>query len=263
MSETERYRFEVHVRPGLYWTDATRARIVEDLRTVGRMSLSPLPDYQCFVGTREELSDKVISLAFRADGTLAGFCSAVLLPIAPFGDVLHLGLVCVRPDARGALLSYSLVTQLVTRYLLRHRPFATLWVTNVACLLTSLANFALNFRDVHPSPLNPGGPGKEHRIIAEAFERSYRAKAYVQPAAIFDSQTYVFKGSGRGTAFQKRADDARYHHRSSVLNEFYRRPMRFDDGDEMLQIGSVSLLDGLLFLVGGRARTLRRLEQLR
>ena len=80
-------------------------------------------------------------------------------------------------------------------------------------------------------------------MIADAFDRRYRAKAHIQPWAVFDPDAFVFRGSGRGTAFQKRADDARYHHRDPALNAFYAGLLHFDDGDEMLQVGTLALGD--------------------
>ena len=155
--------------------------------------------------------------------------------------MLHLGLTCVRPEDRGGGLTHKLVSRLVARYLVR-RPLSRIWITNVACVLSSLGNFALHVKGVHPAPASRG-PGREHLLIAEAFDRRYRAKAHVQPWAVLDREQFVFRGSGRGTAFQKRADEKQYHHRDPALNEYYTSIMRFDDGDEVLQVGNASVAD--------------------
>ena len=50
-----------------------------------------LPEYQAMTGSRDELTDTVIAAAWRSDGTMAGFCSTVILTIAGVGDVEDLG----------------------------------------------------------------------------------------------------------------------------------------------------------------------------
>jgi hypothetical protein len=250
-----RYRFEFLARPGLRWSDAERAARVAQLREVGSLCLEPLPEYQVFLGTREELSDKLLIEARTPDGTLAGFCSAVLLDVSGVGEVLHLGLTCVRPEARGAALTHALSSRLVVRHLLKRRPWERVYVTNVATVLSSLGNFALNVREAPPSPFFRGPVPEAYLRIAEAFDQQYRAKAHIQPEASWDTGSFVFRGSGRGTAFQKEADDARYYHRDSELNRFYQALLHFDEGDEMLQVGTLSLLDLAKYFLKGRGRT--------
>lgn len=237
-----RYRYEWLFRPGRRMSDQALASLCAELTAVGETCLEPLPAYQVFLATREELSDKAITIARRTrDGAMAGFCSAVLLDVEEVGEVLHLGLTCVRPDERGGGLTHRLASRLVARYLLR-RPLSRIWVTNVACVLSSLGNFAMHVSGAHPAP-GSTAVRREHRLIAEAFDRRYRAKAHIQPWAVFDPDTFVFRGSGRGTGFQKRAEDSRYHHRDPTLNAYYTGIMRFDDGDEVLQVGRLAVTD--------------------
>jgi hypothetical protein len=249
------YRFEWVFRPGQRLGDAALAALCAELRAVGASCLSPLPDYQVFLATRQACADKVLTLARRRDGTLAGFCSAVLVDVPEAGEVLHLGLTCVRPDDRSGGLTHRLASRLVARYLFTRRPLQRVWVTNVACVLSSLGNFASYVRDAHPAP------GSDARAlspaawrIAEAFDRRYRHHAYIQPWATFDRETFVFRGSGRGTAFQKDGDDHRFDHRDEALNRFYRERLRFDDGDEMLQVGRLALTDLVRHALRGRRR---------
>jgi hypothetical protein len=253
------YRYEWSFRPGARLDDQALAALSVELRAVGELCLSPLPDYQVFLGTRAAYADKVLTLARRRDGTLAGFCSAVLLDVPGVGEILHLGLTCVRPEDRSAGLTHRLVSRLVARYLFTRRPFERIWVTNFACVLSSLGNFASHFRDVHPAP------GSDARAvspkawrIAEAFDRQYRHHAYIRPEATFDPETFVFRGSGRGTAFQKDDEDHRFDHRDEALNRFYRARLRFDDGDEMLQVGTLAITDLVRYAVRGRTRRTRR-----
>jgi hypothetical protein len=145
----------------------------------------------------------------------------------------------------------------VTRYLVRHRPFGRLWVTNVACVLSSLGNVALHFREVYPAP-GAAPPSRTHRLIAEAMHLHHRAEAFISPVADFDREAFVFRRSVAGTVFQKSAEDLRYHHRDRALNDFYRARMDFESGDEVLQVGCVTLADGLRSAVHGLRRGLGR-----
>ena len=250
-----RHRIEVLYRPGRHLSDQRLASLSGELRAIGETCLHPLPEYQCFLPGREALADKLLAVARRPDGTMDGFCSAVLLPVRGVGEVLHLGLTCVLPAGRGAGLTHRLTTRLVTSYMLWHgNPLRTIWVSNVACVLSSLGNFALHFDRVYPSPLDARPPGAKHWLIAEAFDRDYRAHAHIQDWATFDRATFVFRKSGRGTAFQKDPDDTRYHHRDPVLNRFYADLLCFEDGDELLQVGTVSMLRLVSYLAGGKRR---------
>lgn len=250
-----RHSIELLHRPGRRLSDAALAKLVDELREVAADCFEELPDYQCLRGTREELSDKVIALARCADGRLAGFCSAVLLDVPGVGAVLHLGLTCVRADQRSGGLTHRLTSTLTVRYLLRHRPLSRVWVSNVACVLSSLVNVGRHFDHVFPSPEGPAAPSTNHRRIAEAIDALYRDKIYIRPDARFDRESFVFRGSVRETVFQKDEHDARYRHRDAAANRFYGDRMDFEHGDEVLQIGSMSLLTGLRYLRRRRATT--------
>ncbi len=258
MSHTTSVRHSIELlhRPGRRLSDAALAKLVAELREVAADCFDELPDYQCLRGTREELSDKVIALARCADGRLAGFCSAALLGVPGVGEVLHLGLTCVRADQRSGGLTHRLTSTLTVRYLLTHRPLSRVWVTNVACVLSSLVNVGRHFDDVFPSPEGPELPTTTHRRIAEAVDALYRDKIYIRPDATFDRESFVFRGSVRETVFQKDEHDARYRHRDARANRFYGERMDFERGDEVLQIGSMSLLTGLRYL--RRRRTAKK-----
>jgi hypothetical protein len=234
---------EYHERPGLTWSDERLRREVAALRAVAERCFAEIPEYQCLQESREALADKAIAIARTADGGIAGFCSAIILPVPGVGHVLHLGLTCIGPGVRGGGLTHRLTSKVVVSYLLRHHLFSRLWITNVACVLSSLGNVALHFDDVFPGPQRrAAGPSARHLAIARAIDAHHRQPLYVLPEARFDEQAFVFRGSVRGTVFQKRVDDARYHHRDPRVTGFYAGLMNFDEGDEVLQVGNVSLL---------------------
>ena len=226
-------------RPGDHLDDAALARLVAEMRRVASRCFAEVPEYQCLRGRREDLRDKVITLAHDAEGQLLGFCSGVLLDVPGVGRVLHLGLTCVDPNGRGGGLTHVLNSRLVTRYFLRHHLFSRLWVTSVACVLSSLGNMALSFEGVVPSPYAAAPPSDAHRAIARAIDTQHRDKVYILPTASLDEERFVFCGSVRGTVFQKEARDPRFRHRNEFLNSYYESLLDFERGDEAVQVGFV------------------------
>ncbi len=228
-----------HHRPGRRMRPAARRALVDELRAVGRACFPALPDYQCFRGDAA-LDDKVITVARDRSGRMLGFCSAILLDVPRVPAVLHLGLTCVHPDARGRRLTHRLTGRLAMQYLFTRRPHGRVWITNVACVLSSIGNVALGFDDVYPSPF-VARPTETHRRIARAIDARYRDAIHIAPDAPLDPERFVFRGSVQGTVFHKRADDRRYHHRADTLNAWYRDLLDIDAGDEVVQVGHYSL----------------------
>ena len=148
----KKYKVEFLYRPGHSYSDQELQKLVSELQEVASSCFDTLPNYQCLAGSREELSDKVITVARNNRGKLIGFCSAALLPVSGVGSVFHLGLTCVHPKARGLGLTHVLTSKVLVKYLLLHRPLGRQWISNVACVLSSLGNCAVYFRDVYPSP---------------------------------------------------------------------------------------------------------------
>lgn len=230
------YHFEFLDRPRRRLSPTQIEALQAALRATGARCFDPLPEYQCFSRAPDALDDKVLVIAWTEDRQIAGFASAVRLSVPGVRYVLHLGLTCVDPDHRSARLTHRLMSRLVVGFLAR-RPWADVWVTNVACVLSSIGNVARNFDDVYPAPGGPDVPSLIHQRIARAIDAAHREDIYILPEATLDPATYVFRGSVAGTPFEKGADDTQYHHRDPELNAFYAQRLNFEDGDEQLQIG--------------------------
>jgi hypothetical protein len=214
--------------------------LVDKIRDTAATCFETVPEYQVMKGTREELSDKVIAIAWRG-GTVAGFCSTVILKVDGIGDVLHLGLTCVRPEERSGGLTHILTSKAVSGYLIRHKPLiGKLWITNCAAVLSSLSNVAIHFEKVYPSPLQSSIRAAEHEKIAAAVDRYYRDKIYISGSAMFDRDNFVFRSSVKGTVFQKDRNEKKFYHRNQMVNDYYLSKMNFEDGDEVLQVGYAS-----------------------
>jgi GNAT superfamily N-acetyltransferase len=246
----------VCVRPGRRLDPAAGAALVEELRAVADVCFDgQAPRYQVLRGAPADLDRAVLALARERTGRLVGFSACLLLPVDGVGEVFHLGLTCVRPDARSGGLTHRLLSAAATRYLVWHRPLRGVWVSNVACVLSSLGNVALHFEDVYPSPFHAGPPSAAQRAIARAIAAHHRDAVAIDPAAVLDEDAFVLRGSVPGTCFEKRATDARYHHRDLGLTRWYAERMDFVAGDEVVQVGRMSIPGALRY---GLARALGR-----
>lgn len=241
------YRIQFLYRPGDSMTNTELRGLAHRIHDTAATCFERVPAYQAMTGTRGEMSDKVLALAIRPDNVIAGFCSTVLLPVEGVGDVLHLGLTCVRPEDRRFGLTHLLTKKVVVGYLLRFRPVRKQWISNCAAVLSSLGNVALHFEKVFPSPDCSIRPSSHHHRIARAIDRDYRDKIHIRRDAAFDEARFVFRGSVKDTVFQKQAGDRAFHHRNGLLNAYYGSLMDFDNGDEVLQVGYVSTLTAMKY----------------
>ena len=232
---------EVYDRPGRYLCQVELNKLHQEILSVAGECLEDIPFYQCLTGERKEYERLIIAVARGRDGKMLGFCSSYLLDGADLGTILHLGLTCVRPLARRMGFTHKLTSKVVMTYLLRYSLFRPSWISNVACVLSSLGNVALHFENVFPSPFQ-SSPSPEQVKVAKLINDKFRWELYVNKDAEFEEETFVFKGSVTGTVFEKSESDLKYHHRNPELTSFYLSLINFETGDEVLQIGKVSLL---------------------
>lgn len=231
---------EVYDRPGRYLNQRELAEFHSDILSVAQECLDEIPHYQCLTGSRREYERLIIAVARAKDGTMLGFCSSYILEGGDLGNILHLGLTCVHPRARRMGLTHKLTSKVVMTYLVRHSLFKPTWISNVACVLSSLGNVAMHFEKVHPSPYFKA-PSEDHFKVAKLIDQQYRWELFVNKDATFNANKFIFERSVCGTVFEKSEADLKYHHRNRALTNFYLNIIDFQNGDEVLQIGKVSL----------------------
>lgn len=235
-------KIEVIFSPTKRFSKSELENLVNELRSLASTCFPETPNYQVLTGETKELERSILSLARDKNGKLLGFCSALILPIKDVGNVFHTGLTCVHPSARGLKLTHKLTSKLLTKYLLRQPLFSEVWLTNCACVLSSIGNIAKYFEEVYPSPTGPKYPSMTHINIANRISKSYREQIAINSTADFNINTFVFEGSVQDTLFSKNEEDTKFHHRDKKLNNYYKDLLDFERGDEVLQIGKVSLL---------------------
>ncbi len=237
-----KYQYEQLMFPGKTLSPDSLNLLVLELREVAASCFNQVPNYQALSGNQAELDKAVICLARDEYGRLMGFCSALLLPVEGQGNVLHLGLTCVHPDSRGQNLTHHLTSKLLLNFIIKKSLFKETWISNCACVLSSLGNVAMYFENLYPSPYGVKVPSIRHLKIARAIDKNYRASIAIKDSATFNVSRFVFEGSVGGTVFEKDSNDGRFHHRDSALTEYYQDLLSFERGDEALQIGKVSIL---------------------
>ncbi|MGB3666840.1 MAG: GNAT family N-acetyltransferase [Bermanella sp.] len=236
------YQYEQLMFPGKNLSPDLLNLLVLELRGVAASCFNDVPNYQALSGEKSELDKAIICLARDERGEVMGFCSALLLPIDGGDQVLHLGLTCVHPDARGKNLTHHLTSKLLLNFIIKKSLFKETWISNCACVLSSLGNVAMYFENLYPSPYGVKAPSKRHLNIAHAIDQKFRPSIAINEHAKFDAHRFVFEGSVGGTVFEKDGQDGRFHHRDQALTEYYQTLLSFERGDEALQIGKVSIL---------------------
>jgi len=254
--------YETLFYPGKYLAESKRDELVGELRDVASQCFDETPFYQVLTGAREELERAVITLARNKHGKLIGFVSALVLDVDEVGNVLHLGLTCVSPEARGLKLTHKLTSKMLMNYLFKESPLAPTWITNCACVLSSLGNVALYFEELYPSPYGVDVPSMTHINIAKEVDRKYREPIAINDGAKFNLSNFIFEGSVDGTTFEKDPKDSRFHHRNKALTGYYQDILNFERGDEVLQVGKVSLMTFPKYIVKNTLlRTKKRLSR--
>lgn len=250
-------KVEVLNRPGKNLNDDQLVKLHEEILAVAKTCLDEIPDYQCLTGKREEYSRLIISLARDEQGKLIGFCSSYILDGGKLGNILHLGLTCVDPAGRGLGLTHKLTSKVVINFLFRYSLFKKSWISNVACVISSLGNVALYFENVFPSP-DHKIPSLDQRDVARLINEKYRHELYINKDATYFEDIGIFSGSVIGTMFEKSEMDSCYYHRDRDLTQFYLNQINFSRGDEVLQIGKVSLLTFPKYLLRNVKKILQR-----
>lgn len=252
----KRSYLEVYDRPGRYLNQKELEELHADILSVANECLDDIPYYQCLTGARAEYERLMIAVARGKDGKMLGFCSSYILDGGELGNILHLGLTCVHPKARRMGFTHKLTSKVVMTYLLRYSFFRPAWISNVACVLSSLGNVAMHFEHVYPSPF-VSAPTDEQIKVAKIIDQKYRWELCVNKDATFVDEKFVFERSVCGTVFEKSESDAKYHHRNKALTNFYLNIIDFKNGDEVLQIGKVSILTFPKYLLKNLTRKIK------
>lgn len=230
-------------QPGRWMRDAELAGLKATLENIAIGSIGRVPTHRLFENERAVFENRVVSVAYDAQGPL-GFTAMVYLDVG--GDVVvHLGLTMIGARGRGqrmqsGLLTKSLLVPVVNLCRLSYQ------VTNLAASPAGIGNVSDYFLDCFPHYAGGGARKEHHVLIARAVLERYRGEFGCSERATFDGEGFVVCGSngqeGGGThEFVRKDGSAVSRHRSERCNRFVRERVDFANGDELFQVARLDL----------------------
>jgi GNAT superfamily N-acetyltransferase len=201
-------------------------------------------EYGVFSGDRETLSRTVLTVVYEArTGRPVAFNALALLDAHLGGrpvEILHLGLVMVRPDVRGKGLSATLYGLTCVLLFLR-RQCRPLWISSVTQVPAVVGMVAETFSGVFP-----GRPGShqsfQHRRLAIQIMDHWRRAFGVGADAGFDEARFVITNAYTGGSDElKKTLDQTAKHRDERYNALCAGELDYTRGDDLLQIGQIDM----------------------
>jgi hypothetical protein len=233
-------------RPGRWMATATLEKLMRDLRQIARNTIASGPlDYGIFAGETGNLDACVITIIYRkSDGMPVAFNALPLIHLDLAGkavDVLHLGLVLVDPGMRSQGLSWVLYGLTCFLLFLRNQ-FRPLWISSVTQVPAVAGMVAETFSDVFPSPDPLIRRTLRHQLIARDIMANHRHIFGVGDEAGFDADRFVITNAYTGGSDNlKKTFDEAPKHRKPDYNDFCRRELDYQRGDDLIQIGQIDI----------------------
>ncbi|WP_242076393.1 hypothetical protein [Brevundimonas diminuta] len=238
-------RSRIAERPGLALAPADLAALVEDVRSIARSVLSDGDlTYGIFSGDPETLSRTVLTVVYeKKSGRPVAFNALAILDADLGGrsvEILHLGLVMVRPDVRGTGLSATLYG-LTCVLLFVRRQCRAVWVSSVTQVPAVVGMVAETFSDVYP-----GRPGArrsfQHERLARQIMGRWRHAFGVGDEAGFDADRFVITDAYTGGSDElKKTFESAAKHRTDIYNDLCAAELDYGRGDDLLQIGQIDM----------------------
>lgn len=238
-------RSRIVERPGLALAPADLAALVADVRSIARSVLSDGDlTYGIFSGDPETLSRTVLTVVYeKKSGRPVAFNALAILDADLGGrsvEILHLGLIMVRPDVRGSGLSATLYG-LTCVLLFVRRQCRAVWVSSVTQVPAVVGMVAETFSDVYP-----GRPGArrsfQHERLARQIMGRWRHAFGVGDEAGFDADRFVITDAYTGGSDElKKTFESAAKHRTDIYNDLCAAELDYCRGDDLLQIGQIDM----------------------
>lgn len=250
-------------RPGAFCDDEALQRIARDLRAVAQTAHDDeeIPAYGVLNGDREALRTRDVVLVYdRASQRPVAFNSLSVFNVAigkRLVPIVYLGLTYVALDhQRGGMLNLAYGVPMITR--LVRNGGRSFWLSTSTQVPSVVGIVADSFDDVYPHYAGGVRQSRMHLEIARSIMSEHRASFGVGEQAGFHEGMHIIT-----TAYTPGSEALRktYHeapkYRVELANEFCRRWLDYERGDEILQIGRCSVRSVLRFTMkswGGRRR---------
>lgn len=242
----DQFRVRIVERPGRFLPAPERARLLEDLTGIAQAAApGGALGYGLFAEGNAALDDTVVTIVYRTgDGQPVAFNAMPVMAVRLAGkpvEVLHLGLVMIRPDCRGQGLSWVLYG-LTCFFLFLRNQLRPLWISSVTQVPAVAGMVVETFSQVFPSPASGSRRSLKQQLIATAIMAEHRAAFGVGPEAGFDVDRFVITNAytGGSEALKKSFAEAAQH-RDPAYGAFCARELDYARGDDLLQIGQIDL----------------------
>jgi hypothetical protein len=240
-------------RPGLSLPKEALDSLCADLRRIAR---TVLPEgelhYGVLGGDADRLANSVITIVYdKRSRAPVAFNALALMDVNLAGrpvEMLHLGLVMVDPALRGRGLS-ELLYGLTCVLLFLRRQCRPMRLSNVTQVPAVFGMVAETFDAVFPTPENNTNPDFAHRTLARQIMARHRHVFGVGEDAVFDEDRSLILNSYTGGSDDlKKTFDAAPKHRKESYNDFCKRALDYDRGDDVLQIGQINMNAAVRYL---------------
>ncbi len=240
-----KFNIKIIEKPGLWYSDLELKQLVDDLRSIAVECSDGNLDYGALKGDRKILSKNIITIIYEVKTNKpVAFNALTLIPINLSGrkdELLHLGLVNVRPEFRSAGLTWALYG-LTVSVILARRQFKDLWISNVTQVPSIIGQVAQSFYDVYPAPENITDASYHHRTLAHQIMKNYRWVFGVGEDATFNYKKFIIENSYTGGSDNlKKTFEQTQKHRKSPYNDLCEKHLDYERGDDFLQIGKFTL----------------------
>lgn len=240
-------QFETQIveRPGIWMSAEDLKALSHDLVTVASKTLAGgALNYGVFSGDAERMKASIITcVRDRKTKQPVAFNALAVMEIADRKDpvdVLHLGLVMVDPNQQSQGLSWVLYG-LTSILLFVRNQLRPIWISNVTQVPAVIGMVSETFSDVFPEP----GRSKrslQHLLLARSILRDHRHVFGVGEDAEFDDDRFVITNAYTGGSDDlKKSFDVAQKHRDPAYNEFCKRELDYERGDDFLQLGRLDI----------------------
>lgn len=233
-------------RPGLWMTDAERESLLGDLRTIARSTLPEGElDYGILTGDGDRLDKSIVTILYdRKTQAPIAFNALAAMNVdlhAKPAEVLHMGLVMIVPGVRSQGFSWVLYG-LTCLILFMRNQMRPLWMSNVTQVPAIVGMVTETFSNVFPSPKPDARRSFEHLLLARDIMQRHRHVFGVGADAGFDEARFVITNAYTGGSDDlKKSYETAPKHRENAYNEFCRRELDYERGDDVLQLCQLSL----------------------
>ncbi len=243
---SSRLDFIIYERPGAWATEEELNELTSTLKSIAKSAQhkDELPEYGCLLGGRQDLAQRVISIAY--DNKLkraVGFSAQSYLDIEQGNfkeQVLHLGLIYIDPTYQGKSVSY-LLAMLPNILIMIKNGFRDLWVSNVTQVPVIYGLVAANYYYVHPTNGKDSEQGFYHRYLAHQIFQNHKPVFGVGEDAFYDADLQIIKNSYTGGSDHlKKTFEITAKHRKQSYNDYCEKHLDYSRGDDFVQVGKLS-----------------------